>query len=129
MIKKIFSIFLIISTLVLGVFTVFNTQTVAAYDPCETSNAADGAKNAAGCNDTTKKTASIAEVILKVLYWIIFTLAVIMIIIGGITYATSAGDPGKVQKAKWTIIVAVVGLIIAFLATTIINVVLDTIIK
>ena len=44
------------------------------------------------------------------------TVAVIFVVYGGISYATSAGDPGKLQKAKQTIIYALIGLAIVGLA-------------
>lgn len=42
--------------------------------------------------------------------------AVIFVVYGGISYASSAGDPGKLQKAKQTIIYALIGLAIVGLA-------------
>ena len=47
--------------------------------------------------------------------------AVIFILIGGINYMTSAGDAGKVAKAKSTILYAVIGLIVCVLAFAIVN--------
>lgn len=47
--------------------------------------------------------------------------AVIFMIIGGITYMTSAGDPAKLQKAKRTLIYAGIGLVIVALSAVIIN--------
>ena len=48
-------------------------------------------------------------------------IAVIAIIIGGVQYMTSTGDAPKVQKAKNTILYAVIGLIIVILAFVIVN--------
>ena len=47
-----------------------------------------------------------------------------MIIIGGLYYVTSQGDPGKVKRGKDTILYGIVGLVIAFLAIAIVNFVL-----
>ena len=47
--------------------------------------------------------------------------AVIFVIIGGVGYMTSAGDPAKLQKAKKTLIYACVGLVIVALSAVIIN--------
>ena len=55
--------------------------------------------------------------------------AVIVIIIGGINYMTSAGDAGKVKKAKDTILYGVIGLVICVLAFAIVNFVIANIIK
>ncbi len=55
--------------------------------------------------------------------------AVIVIIIGGIGYMTSAGDSGKVKKAKDTILYGLIGLIVVALAFAIVNFVIVNIIK
>ena len=53
--------------------------------------------------------------------------AVIMVIIGGFTYMTSQGDPGKTKKARDTILYGIIGLVIALLAFAIVNFVLANI--
>ena len=45
--------------------------------------------------------------------------ALIFVVYGGIAYTTSAGDPSKLQKAKQTIIYALIGLAIVALAEAI----------
>lgn len=54
-------------------------------------------------------------------------IAVIMIVIGGIRYTTSAGDAGQTKSARDTIIYAVAGLVIAIMAFAIVNWVLSQI--
>ncbi len=49
--------------------------------------------------------------------------AVVIIIIGGIRYALSQGDAGAVTAAKNTILYAVVGLVVAIMATAIVTLV------
>ncbi len=51
--------------------------------------------------------------------------AVIVIIVGGVTYTTSLGDPGKITKAKNTILYGIIGLVVALLAFAVVNFVLD----
>ena len=46
---------------------------------------------------------------------------VIIIIVGGIGYMTSAGDSGKVKKAKDTILYGLIGLAVCVLAFAIVN--------
>jgi len=41
---------------------------------------------------------------------------VIVIIVGGIRYATADGDSGKITQARNTILYAVIGLVVALLA-------------
>lgn len=55
--------------------------------------------------------------------------AVAMTIYGGVQYTTSAGDPGKVKKAKDTIMYGIVGLVVAILAFAIVNFVLSSLTK
>ena len=47
--------------------------------------------------------------------------AVVVIILGGVQYMTSAGDSGKVKKAKDTILYGVIGLIVCIIAAAIVN--------
>ena len=47
--------------------------------------------------------------------------AVVVMIIGGVTYMTSAGDASKVKKAKDTILYGAIGLIIVMLSFAIVN--------
>ena len=53
---------------------------------------------------------------LDVVYVVVGIIAVIFIVIGGINYTMSQGDPGKVKKAKDTVLYGIIGLIIALLA-------------
>ena len=53
---------------------------------------------------------------LNAVYVVIGIVAVIMIIIGGVNYATSQGDPTKIKKAKDTILYGIVGLVIVLMA-------------
>lgn len=63
--------------------------------------------------------------IVNVLLFIIGALSVIMIIVGGIRYTVSGGNTTSVTNAKNTIMYAIIGLVIAFLAYAAINFVLS----
>jgi hypothetical protein len=63
--------------------------------------------------------------IVNILLFIIGAIAVIMLIYGGIRYTTSGGASANVTAAKNTIMYAIIGLVIAFLAYAIVNWVLD----
>ena len=69
----------------------------------------------------------IVNTVINVILAIVGVIAVFMIILGGIQYTTSAGDPGKVKKAKDTILYGVIGLVIALLAFAIVNFVLTNV--
>lgn len=64
---------------------------------------------------------SLFTTIINVMLFIIGAISVVMIIIGGIRYAVSSGNSTSVTGAKNTILYAVVGLIVAFLAFAIVN--------
>ena len=68
---------------------------------------------------------TVIQTILNAVYFIIGIVAVVMIILGGISYATSQGDPTKVKKGKDTVLYGVIGLVIALLAYAIVNFVLN----
>lgn len=61
------------------------------------------------------------ETIINALLFVIGAVSVIMIIIGGIRYTTSNGDPAKVKASKDTILYAIIGVIVAILAFAIVK--------
>ena len=68
--------------------------------------------------------------ITAILYAIVGALgivAVVVMIIGGVTYMTSNGDAGKVKKGKDTILYGMIGLVICALAGAIVNFVIANI--
>lgn len=64
--------------------------------------------------------------ITNVVLYIVGVIAVIMLIIGGVKYVISGGDAKKVTDAKNTVLYAIIGLIIAFLAFAIVNFVITS---
>lgn len=62
---------------------------------------------------------------LNYLMFAVATIAVVMIIMGGIRYATSGGNAEKVKGAKNTILYACIGLAVALLSMVIITFVSD----
>ena len=62
--------------------------------------------------------------ILLAIFTIVGIIAVVMIILGGVNYATSQGDPQKVKKGKDTILYGIIGLVVVILAFAIVNFVL-----
>lgn len=69
---------------------------------------------------------SVAQII-NVVLSVLGVIAVLVIVIGGIMYATSAGDTAKVVRAKNVIQYAIIGLIISLLAWAIVNFVLGSV--
>ncbi len=79
-----------------------------------------GVNNAGGGSNSIKLEDGI-KTIVNVLLFVLGAIAVIMIIIGGIRYATSNGDASATKSAKDTVLYAVIGLIVAILAYAIVN--------
>lgn len=67
--------------------------------------------------------ANVQNILSTVFVWM-GIISVIVIIIGGIKYMTSQGDPGKVKSAKDTILYAIIGLVVSVLAYAIVNFIL-----
>ena len=81
-----------------------------------------------GCGGTS--TADLQNVVVNIINGIVAAIglvAVIFIVVGGINYMTSAGDSGKIEKAKKTILYAAIGLVICALAFAIVNFVIGNI--
>ena len=66
----------------------------------------------------------VVSTVTNVLLFVVGALSVIMIIVGGLRYVISGGNSTSVTAAKNTILYAIVGLIIAFLAYAAVNFVL-----
>ncbi len=64
---------------------------------------------------------------INIITGIVGLLAVVVMILGGITFITSQGDAAKVAKAKHTVLYGVVGLVVALLAFAIVNFVMGII--
>jgi uncharacterized membrane protein len=60
----------------------------------------------------------------RILLMVVGVVSVIFIIIGGVQFVSSTGDPAKVSRARDTIIYALVGLVVAIVAGSIIQFVL-----
>ncbi len=111
-----------ILTLIMAVSVVaFATPalTVSAYDPLEGACASN--PNSEVCNNKNEKIEPIFKTITNTLLYIVGAISVVMIIVAGIMYTISAGDAGKVTKAKNMLTYAVVGLVVAFIAFAIVN--------
>lgn len=108
-----------------GLVHAINCSTTA---PTTTQQAIQcGTDNAAGVPGNTKPTSintTIAHII-NLISVAVGIAAVIMIIVGGFRYITSAGKEEGIKSAKNTILYALIGLIVVALAQVIVNFVLD----
>jgi hypothetical protein len=95
------------------VFSPVNVFAAVGDAQCKGSQAAGGT-----CSDAelTTKINSIIDTI----FYVIGTLAVVIMLVGAIRYITSTGDSKRIQIAKDTILYALFGIILAILARAII---------
>lgn len=121
-IKKISQGLLLVPMMALAVG--FASPAVLATD-CDPANldVGSGAACAQGNNtsDTLFGQESIFKSITNILLFLIGAISVIMLIIGGIRYVISGGDQNQVTGAKNTILYAIVGIVVAFLAYAAVN--------
>jgi beta-lactamase regulating signal transducer with metallopeptidase domain len=106
----------------------------AALTPQEThANLCQGSNldlTAAGSSCPTNTGTNVTDVIKKIiniLSVLIGAIAVVMIIIGGFRYVTSAGNPEGTKGARNTILYAIVGLVVVALAQIIVHFVLNSV--
>lgn len=109
---------LIIPVLALGVGFI-GVEGVAAQTLTDAKTATGGAEGMVENANLTD--GALVTTIINFMLWLVVIIAVIMLIVGGIKYATSAGDSAKVTSAKNTIIYAVLGLVVAIFAWAIVN--------
>ncbi len=63
----------------------------------------------------------VIKTVINLLSWIVGVIAAIMIVIAGLSFATSGGDSEKTKKARSTITYALIGLVVVILAQVIVN--------
>ena len=60
--------------------------------------------------------------IVNPLFLVLVAISIIFIIFAAYTFVTSGGDPGKTETARATLIYAIIGIVVAFLALGLYNV-------
>lgn len=134
MLKKL--TYFIIAIFLLFCFSLFSYQTFAEEEATRPQDVCDASidpelRQSFGCenfedNNTLPKT--ITNIVKNIIV-VSGLVAVIFIVIGGITYISSEGDSGKTKKAKDIILYAAIGLVICSLAFAIVNWTIDSILK
>lgn len=87
------------------------------------SDQTKAAANDAGTGDTLE--AGIGNLVQSA-FVVIGIIAVVVVILGGVNYSTSMGDPGKTKKAKDMILYGIIGLIVAVIAFAITTFVINS---
>ncbi len=106
-----------------GAFALVPVSSVGAIDPL--GNICADNPDSEVCQSKGDDANKLIKDLINVLLFIVGALSVIMIIVGGILYVISAGDAGKVARAKNTLMYSIVGLVVAFIGFAIVNWVLD----
>lgn len=86
-------------------------------------------ENTTGDNGTGATFIQTLDNILGYLIGLLYFIAVVFALYGGFQILTAGGDEEKVKKGKTTLINAVIGLVVIFLASSIIGWVIDTLAK
>ena len=121
MIKKYFAALAIAIVTAIGFMAPASVSAAGVFDQACKGSSSVVCQQKSGAD---KKINGFVENLVQILFFAIGTIAVIMIIIGGIKYVTSNGDSAQVTSAKNTVLYSVVGLIVALLAYAIVNFVL-----
>ena len=102
-----------------------STVQAAAGDVITDACSQQGTSNSALCTNNSTElvtgTDSIFFRIINTIILVVGALAVLMIVIGGMKYVLSAGDSSAISSAKNTILYAIVGIVIAISAYSIVN--------
>ncbi len=98
---------------------------VQAADPATSKALCEGSGgtwNGSACTKAGEESIpSVFGTITNVLLFVIGAVSVIVIIIGAIRYVTSGGEQANIKAAKDTILYAIIGLVVAFLAYAVVN--------
>jgi hypothetical protein len=121
MVRIIKTIRLVLAAIVFVTLSVFGFSEVTSAFSIQ-----EGVQSAHGNGQPTELfgTGGVISTVTNVLLFVVGALSVIMIIIGGLRYVVSGGNATSVTAAKNTILYALVGLIISFLAFAAVNFVL-----
>ena len=103
------------------------TLALAGFSSVSAMTLREGAEAARcdGCPKDLFGDAGVFKQVTNTILYIVGIIAVIMLIIGGIKYVISGGVAKKVTDAKNTVLYAIIGLVIAFLAFAIVNFVIS----
>lgn len=117
--------------LTLGIVAGFGLVAMPATASATTLNVFDCSGTAADtdiCKSAPDSNAfaTFIKTIVDTMLYVLGAVSVVTIIIAGIRYTTSHGDPKAVEVAKNTLLYAVIGLIVAVMAYAIVNFVADT---
>lgn len=126
---------LVVPALLLGLSFAVPATANAAAAGCNANDLT--LANGANCAASTEQAkgpglfdqGGIFQTIANILLFLVGAISVIMLIIGGVRYVVSGGDQNQVTGAKNTIMYAIIGIVIAFLAFAAVNFVVSQLSK
>lgn len=124
--KKILSLIITASLTLLTIVAPLAVQAQSNSQAlCEGSGGTWTASNAPSggtCSSTDGRTVpGTIQQVTDVLIFIVGSISVLMIIIGGVRYTTSAGDQTALTSAKNTVLYAIIGIIVSIMAYAIVH--------
>ena len=108
-----------------------SSSTLDEINVCTELDGDSVARKAAGCDGgaDSNQFPKVIQGILNIIIGVSGIVAAIFVVVGGVNYMTSTGDPAKVKRAKDTILYACIGLVVCALAYAIVNWTIGTINK
>ena len=100
---------------------VFSGMPVQAASCGSAKQCIDQGLSASGTSSTPNSLSSVLTTVTNIRLFLMGAISVIMIIVGGIRYATSQGDQTQMQSAKNTILYAVIGVVVSIAAYAIVS--------
>ena len=129
--KKALSTLMVTAVFAVPVFAMaapVSAQVEANTKLCQGVNLTEGNNSEVCDNEGAEDSVNnIIITVIDIFSLVVGAVSVIMIIIGGLRYITSAGESSNVQAAKNTILYAIVGLVIVIFAQTIVKFVVSRI--
>jgi uncharacterized protein YacL len=116
--KKLLSLFIALGTYLSFAASAFAQG--ASVNPCPSAGQFTGL-----CNINANNIGPIVGAAVEFILIVAVLIALFFLIWGGVRWITSGGDKAKVESARGTIIAAIVGLVIAFLAFFILSLALS----
>lgn len=117
----------IASVLSMGVLSVAPVMAADVLQPCSDPDFKAANSQLCQANGKLFGPNSVWSRIISTITYVVGAIAVLMIVIGAVRYALSAGDQSQVTAAKNTILYALVALIVAIMANALVNFVLTNI--
>lgn len=126
--KKIIAAVLMVPILAFGTFMLSGVAGAVTPVNCTGTDCLNTGATTGTGNTTSTPLIGANSIVTQVINWMLYiigTLSVIMLIVGGIRYTMSAGNEKSVGAAKNTILYAIIGVVVAVLAYAIVNFVIS----